>query len=258
MQTGHLPVGQSEPVDSTAPACSSSIAPSARLSAGSRAAACLLQPLAPARAFRKDPCPMGNLEQTRQPKNDALARRNQLDLNLPDLALQGGFQTTFDLPLYRPGATCSIPPPGRSWFSYPSGRWFISKLSIHALNTMTKAQNQRPGSCLTTRTSCEATSKLLFLMINSTCSRSSSIGYSSSAKTSSTSVNDIPRIFNVASVRLILERITQIPSLIGPASRLYPLRVAATGAGLDFVPMLCAAYQHQFELTRPNRRLPSP
>ena len=86
----------SEPGDSTAPACSSSIAPSARLSAGSRAAACLLQPLAPARAFRKDPCPLGNLEQTRQPKNDALARRNQLNLNLPDPSLQGCFHSTFD------------------------------------------------------------------------------------------------------------------------------------------------------------------
>ena len=203
-----------------APAWSGSIAPSARLSAGYRAAGCLLQPLAPAWAFRKGPFQLGNLEQTRQPKNDALARRHRLNLNLPDPSLQGCFHSTFDPPPYCPGATCSIPPPRRSWFSYPAGRWFISKFSIHAPNTMTKAQIQRLGSCLTTRTSCEATSKLLFLMINSTCSRSSSIGYSSSAKTSSTSVNDIPRIFNVASVRLILERITQSPSLIGPASRL--------------------------------------
>jgi hypothetical protein len=49
--------GNSEPEDFTAPACSGSIAPSARLPAGSRATGCLLQPLAPARAFRKGLCP---------------------------------------------------------------------------------------------------------------------------------------------------------------------------------------------------------
>jgi hypothetical protein len=53
--------GNSEPGDSTAPAWSGSLAPSARLSAGSRAAACLLQPLAPARVFRKGPCPAAPL-----------------------------------------------------------------------------------------------------------------------------------------------------------------------------------------------------
>ena len=59
---GNYRWNSSAPGDSTAPACSGSIAPSARLPAGSRAAACLLQPVAPARAFRIGPCTLPQRE----------------------------------------------------------------------------------------------------------------------------------------------------------------------------------------------------